>query len=380
MTEVRVAALPRWRFAVPSLLFALAILGCTSGPVASTAPSQSPGGYGRAAAAEQARTFATIATRSDYGNYGEQFTRFCTVNFGFDCNREGRDINSGLSSGEEIQQWEAEKNNPQSVVADIGILFIPQAEQIGILGDYQAPNATLLPDDLHGAGWVATFTGVPTLLVNLDALVSRNIPVPETWAALADPAYERLVGMGRVGVSGSGTWAFAAMNLAAGGTVDDWAPGVDYGRRLLPNLVDQATIETFERGEVPIAVRYDFNNAVWFDQLQTDGVNYRLIVPSDGSIFSPSTLMINRYDLAHQDFGKMFMEWVLSDEGQVIFAKYGSRPIRSVAGDTRVTIPAEAKANWLPDADYAVVKTVDWRSIDPDEVRQIWESQVAGGG
>jgi putative spermidine/putrescine transport system substrate-binding protein len=333
------------------------------------------------AAADQARTFHTIATQDSYGNYGEQFSRFCQTRFGFDCNREGRDLTEGsMSSAEEIGQWEAEKNNPQSVVADIGILFIPQGEEVGVLADYEPPNASLLPDDLHGPGWVATFTGVPTILVNLDALEARSLAVPESWEDLTDPSYAGLVGLGRIGTSGSATWAFVAMNLAAGGTLDDWQPGIDYGRRLLPNLTQAASLDTFERGEVPISVRYDFNQAPWFPDLDERGVNYRMMVPADGSVFAPSTLMLNRYDTAHGDFGRLFMEWVLTDEAQIIFAKYGGRPIRSVVGDNRIVVPEEARANWLPDEEYADVETVDWRSIDPEELQQIWETQVATGG
>lgn len=321
-----------------------------------------------------------MATPDDYGNYGEQFTRFCEVNFGFDCNREDREIGEGMSSGEEIQAWLAEKNNPQTIVADIGALFIPQAEEVGILADYEPPEAAQLPDDLHGPGWVATFTGVPAFLVNLDALETAGVSVPETWADLTKPDYRGLVGLGRIGVSGSATWAFVAMNMAAGGTVENWEPGIDYGKRLLPNIVDQASLETFERGEVPIAIRYDFNNATWFDDLEADGVNYELVIPSDGSVVSPSTLMLNRYETAHADFGKMFMGWVLTDEAQGIFARYGSRPIRSVVGENPLVLPDEVKANWLPDEDYEVVETIDWRSIDPEAIRQTWENEVVGGG
>jgi putative spermidine/putrescine transport system substrate-binding protein len=321
-----------------------------------------------------------MATPDDYGNYGEQFTRFCQVNFGFDCNREDREIGEGMSSGEEIQAWLAEKNNPQTIVADIGALFIPQAEEVGILADYEPPEAAQLPDDLHGPGWVATFTGVPAFLVNLDALETAGVPVPETWADLTKPDYQGLVGLGRIGVSGSATWAFVAMNMAAGGSVENWEPGIDYGKRLLPNIVDQASLETFERGEVPIAIRYDFNNATWFDDLEEDSVNYELVIPSDGSVVSPSTLMLNRYETAHADFGKMFMGWVLTDEAQGIFARYGSRPIRSVVGENPLVLPDEVKGNWLPDEDYEVVETVDWRSIDPEAIRQTWENEVVGGG
>ena len=90
--------------------------------------------------------------------------------------------------------------------------------------------------------------------------------------------------------------------------------------------------------------------------------------------------MLNRYDTAHHDFGKMFMEWVLTDEAQIIFAKYGARPIRSVVGDNPLVVPDEARANWLPDEEYANVENVDWRAIDPEELLDIWENQVATGG
>jgi putative spermidine/putrescine transport system substrate-binding protein len=259
-------------------------------------------------------------------------------------------------------------------------MFIPQAEEVGILSDYEPPEAAQLPDDLHGPGWVATFTGVPAYLVNVDALEALNVPIPETWADLAKPDYEGLVGLGRIGVSGSATWAFVAMNLAAGGSLDDWGPGIEYGKRLVKNVVDQASFETFERGEVPIAVRYDFNNAPWFDDLDADGVNYKLVIPKDGSVVATQTLMMNRFETAHLDFAKMFMGWVLSDEGQEIFARYGSRPIRSVVGDDPLVLPDDAKENWLPEEDYEVVETIDWRSLDPDAIREMWENEVVGGG
>jgi len=285
-----------------------------------------------------------------------------------------------MSSAQELQRWDAEKNNPQSILADIGIPFIPQATTVGVLADYQPPNAGLLPDDLHGPGWVATYVGVPTILVNIDALESRGLPVPESWANLTDPAYRQLVGLGRIGVSGSGTWSFVAMNLAAGGTLDNWQPGIEYGRQLLPNLTAAASFDTFEKGEVPISIRYDFNQATWFAELDQRGVNYRMVVPNDGSVFSPAALMLNRYDVAHADFGRMFLEWVLTDEAQVIFARYGARPIRSVAGDDRLTVPDEARLTWLPDDAYANVRTIDWRQIDSEELLDIWENRVVGGG
>ena len=365
------------RFSLGRVAFPLAVvlvIACTG-----AAATIGPGPYDAAAAKVQAATFATYATPNSLGNYGEQFTTFCTVKFGFDCNRPDRSQAEDLVSGEEIAKIDAEKNNPTAIVSDIGILFIPQAETVGVLANYEPPNANLLPPELHGPGWIATFVGVPAILVNVGFLEAHNLPVPESWSDLANPVYAGKIGFGRVGVSSSGTWAFVAMNLAAGGTVDDYTAGIAYAKRLLPNLTQQATIDTFEKGEVPISVRFDFQHGSWLETLRQRGVNARLIVPTDGSVYSTSTLLMNKYDVAHADFGKMFMEWVLTDEAQVIFAKFGARPIRSVIGDNRVTVPAELRTNWLPDEDYANVRTVDFRKIDSDEIGDIWENQVLAG-
>ncbi|MEP7360066.1 MAG: extracellular solute-binding protein [Chloroflexota bacterium] len=339
-----------------------------------------PGAPNPSAAADQAKSFATYATSNGWGNYGEQFTTFCQEKFGFDCNRPERSQAEDILSAEEVQKFDAEKNNPGAILADVGILFIPQAEQVHTLADYEPPNADVLPDNLHGPGWVTTFVGVPAILVNVSFMESHGLPVPHSWADLLNPAYAKMVGLSKVGVSGSGTFSFVAMNLAAGGTLDNWDPGIAYARALVPNLTSGASLETFERGETPISVRFDFNHGSWMQQLADDGVNAQIIIPSEGSVYGASTLMMNRYDVAHQDFGKMFMEWVLTDEAQAIFARFGARPIRSVVGDNPMVVPQDARANWLPNEDYARVQNIDATKLDPSAITDIWENQVLGGG
>jgi ABC-type Fe3+ transport system substrate-binding protein len=369
---------------VPVLVAALLMAAaCSTGPgSASLSPTGAAPAIDTAAAAEQAKTFRTLATSDDWANYGEVFSAFCMAKFNFDCNREDRDIGEhSLSSAQEVQQWDSERNNPQSALADLGILFIPQAQEAGILADYEAPNATLLPDSLHGPGWVTTFAGVPTMIVNVGFLESKNLPVPESWADLTNAAYSNppLVGLGKPGVGASGTWSFVAMNKAAGGSLTDWAPGIEYGKKLLPNITQQATLETFERGEVPISIRFDHSQIPWMDELDSRDANYRVIVPSDGSVYADQTLMMNRFDTAHADFSKMFMEWVLTDQAQALFSKYGARPIRTVSGDNKITIPTDARVRFLPDEEYANVAEVDWQQVSSEDIANMWDNQVVGG-
>ncbi|MEA2677043.1 MAG: putative spermidine/putrescine transport system substrate-binding protein [Chloroflexota bacterium] len=358
------------------LVLAITLIGVACAGAPTTIGPSAPN---KTAAAEQARTFVTYGMADSLGNYGEQFTTFCLQEFGFDCNRPGRSQAEDLFSAEEIQKFDAEKNNPGGLMADANIAFIPQAVQVNTLADYEAPNAALLPDHLHGPGWVAVFVGVPTIMVNVGFLESHGLPIPHSWADLLNPAYAGMIGLPRVGTGGSGTFAFVAMNLAAGGSLDNWEPGVAYAKQLLPNLTSAASVDTFERGEVPISVRSDFNNASLLKTLLEHGVNAEIFVPTDGSVYATQTLIVNRYDVAHQDFAKMFMEWVLTDEAQVIFAEFGARPIRSVVGDNPLVVPDDARALWLPDADYSNVQTVDATTLDPNEILDIWENQVLSG-
>lgn len=326
-------------------------------------------------AADQAKTFATYGAPNDWANYGEEFTQFCATN-GFSCNA-GRSLGEDMSSAQEITAFDAEKNNPKAGMADIGILFASQAEAKGVLPGFTPPNAGNLAAYLKGAkgGWVATFVGVPGFVVNTDFLKSKNIAVPTTWADLAKPDYKGLVGFGKPGASGTATMAFVAMNLAAGGTLDDYTKGIAYAKAMVKNLASsEGNADTFEKGEVPIQIKYDFNLIALASKMKDKNVGAQVVIPTDGSIYAPSAIIANTYDTAHMDFIKMFLEWVLSDPGQTIFAKFGARPIRYVSGDLK--LPDDAKIKWLPDDQYKAVQQVDTSKIDIAKIADIWQNQV----
>ena len=336
--------------------------------------------YDEARAAEQASSMATYGMPDDWANYGESFIQFCAVMLpnASDCKRES--LGEDMSSADEIAAFDAEKNNPKAMVADIGIIFGSVASAAGVVPTYLPPSAAALPEGLKGAegGWVATFVGVPGFIVNIDFLGEQGIDVPRTWADLAKPEYRGLVGIGQVGSSGTATMSFLAMTYAQGGSVEDLQPGIDFAAELRPNIegVAEGNADSFERGEVPIQIKYDFNLIALASEMETKGVGAEVVIPEDGSIYAASALMINRYDEARMDAAKMFSEWVLSDEGQAVFAKFGARPIRYVIGD--LELPDEAKDKWLPDEMYESVQTIDLGSLTIEQVGEAWQQGVGG--
>ena len=169
--------------------------------------------------------------------------------------------------------------------------------------------------------------------------------------------------------------AFVAMNLAVGGTLDDYTKGIAYAKEMVTNLASsEGNADSFEKGEVPIQIKYDFNLIALATAMKDKNVGAQVVIPTDGSIYAPSAIISNKYDTAHMDFIKMFLDWVLSDQGQTIFAKFGARPIRYVNGDLK--LPDDAKTKWLPDDQYTAVQQIDTSKIDITKIADIWQNQV----
>jgi putative spermidine/putrescine transport system substrate-binding protein len=336
-----------------------------------------------AKAKDQAKTVVTYGSPDDWANYGQQFTTFCQTTWQVDCNTDhARSLGADMSSAEEITAFDAEKNAPKAALADIGILFTGAAEAKGVLAPFTPANAAKLPATMKGAngGWVATFVGVPGFVANTDFLTSKGIAVPTSWADLAKPDYKGLVGLGKPGSSGTATMAFVAMNLAVGGTLDDYTKGVAYAKLLIPNLASsEGNADTFEKGEVPIQIKYDFNLIALANKEKAKNIGAQVVIPTDGSIYAPSAIIANKYDTAHMDFTKLFLDWILSDQGQTIFAKFGARPIRSIV-DSSYTVPADARTLWLPDDQYKRVQVIDTGKIDLATIQDIWVNQAGGAG
>ena len=322
-------------------------------------------------AAAQAADFQTYGMPDDWANYGGVLKAF-SEKYGFPVNRTDTD----MTSMEEITKYDAEKGNPVAVSSDIGLIYGPIAERVGVVPPYTPASAADLPAGLKGAegGWVATFTGVPSILINKDVIST----VPETWDDLLGEEFVGKIGMRDPRTAGEGATAFLAWAYAHGGNEHDLAPGIEFAQKLLPQFgPKEGNAQEFEKGEVPVLIKYDFNAIAIADAVTEKGVNAEVIIP-DVSLYAPSALMINRYNTEKADLAKLLLDFVLSDEAQTAFAEFGARPIRYVLGD--LELPEAARTKWLPDAAYAgVVQAEDWSKIDADIIAEAWDVEVLGG-
>ena len=315
--------------------------------------------------------YVSYGMPDSWANYGEVLQKLA-ARYDFALTHADTDMNSF----EEVTKFEAEKNNPVAVSADIGILFGRVAEQKGVVPPYMPPSAAKLPAGLKGekGGWVATFTGVPSFVVNTD--VVKN--VPQTWADLVKPEYKGKINViDASGGSGTDVATFIAWAYANGGSESNLSPAVEFAKAMVGQYATAASsAQTLEKGEVPIQIKYDFNGIAAAKAMQAKGVGAKVVIPGV-SIYAPSALMLNTYNTAKMNVAKLMLDFVLSDDGQAAFAKFGARPIRWVLGDLK--LPDDAKANWLPDSDYAKVKVLpDWSKVDLQKVAGTWRDEVAG--
>jgi putative spermidine/putrescine transport system substrate-binding protein len=312
----------------------------------------------------------TYGISKSWAGYGEVIKAFCA---GHRATCEHTDTR--MSAGQQIERFDAEQDVPVAGAGDIGLTWGPIAEAKGVVPDYLPPSASRLKDwqRAKNGGWVATFAGSIAFVVNTKYVKH----VPKSWADLLKPEYKGMVAFRDPREWGTGQYMLIAAAIAGGGGIDDPAPGYDFFARLWRSgnvSTADMTATTFEDGEAPIQIDYDFNGIAQRKKLKKRDIAVKVVIPSDGSVWGPSALMINKYDVAKADLLKSLLDYVLGDEAQIRFAESGARPIRYMNGD--LSLPKSARKSWLPASSYARVREIDVTKIDVERIGRDWELKV----
>lgn len=257
------------------------------------------------------------------------------------------------NSGQSLAQLVAEKASPVADVTYLGVTFGIQAQKDGVVAAYKPANFNDIPDGLKDpqGNWFTIHTGTLGFMVNVDALKGK--PVPRSWADLLKPEYKGLMGYLDPASAFVGYVGAVAVNQARGGTLDNFTPGIEYFKALQKNepiVPKQTSYARVLSGEIAILLDYDFNA---YRAKYKDKANVQFVIPAEGTVIVPyvMSLVANSPQAAN---GKKVLDFVLSDEGQAIWANAYLRPVRAVP------MPAEVQSRFLPASDYARAKTVDY--------------------
>lgn len=257
------------------------------------------------------------------------------------------------NSGQTLSQLMAERESPVADVAYYGVSFGIAAKQEGVVEPYKPANWDEIPEGLKDpdGNWFTIHSGTLGLFVNVDAL--GDVPVPTSWEDLLKPEYRGMVGYLDPSSAFVGYAGAVAVNQALGGTMDNFDPAIEYFKALQANdpiVPKQTSYARVVSGEIPILFDYDFNA---YRARHTDGVNARFVIPAEGTVIVPYVMSLVK-GAPNPENGKKILDFVLSDEGQRVWANAFLRPVRPSA------MTPEAEEKFLPASEYERASPVDY--------------------
>ena len=326
-------------------------------------------------AAKAEGTLNVIALPPDWANYGAMLDAFGK--------KYGIKISSALpdgSSSDEVNAVTSQKGQDRAPdVLDVSSSFALQAAAQNLLAPYQVATWKDIPDnqkDPKGL-WFNDYGGYISIGCN-----TQKVKVcPTTFKQLLDPQYAKQVALNgnptKAGAAFSGVWAAA---LANGGSLDDIGKGIDYfvqvkkAGNFNPVEITPATVKS---GETPISIDWDYANACQVSKLQQAGVTWQVNVPTDGVFGSFYNQATSKF-APHPAAARLWEEFLYSDEGQNIWLKGLSRPVRL---DTmkKAGTADQAALKALPEVSGSVeFPTQDQQTAAQKVVADRWNAEMSG--
>ena len=260
------------------------------------------------------------------------------------------------NSGQAIAALIAEKANPVADVTYLGGIAADPAKDAGVLAPYKPKGWEKIPAGLKDPDgyWFTIHSGTLGLFVNKTALAGRA--VPKSWADLLKPEYKGVVGYLDPTSAAVGQLGVMAVNLALGGSYENLDPAIAFFKQLSKNqpiVPKQTSYARVLSGEIPILFDYDFNA---YRGQYTDKAPVQFVIPEEGSLVFPYVMALVKGG-PNPENAKKVLDFVLSDASQVM---WGNAYLRPVFADR---LSQEAKAKFLPEADYARAKPVDLKRL-----------------
>jgi len=241
------------------------------------------------------------------------------------------------SSGEALQHMRSHSGNMTHSGYNGGYTYGVRARNDGFTQAYKPEGWEKVPDSLKTDDGHVTATRRVTTAVTYrkDIYEERGLDAPETWEDLLHPDIMGDLAL-QTPTAAVGLAAALSVNNARGGSMDDVQPVIDYynqiqegGAEFTDNFLAQ-----FSSGEYATFVRYDYsgldlkyNN----DEIAEENVGVALLGGESGN--QGALNMPYGYALLegapNPEAGKLFMDYVLSLEGQRQFLDAYVRPIRA---------------------------------------------------
>ncbi len=266
-----------------------------------------------------------IAIPRDWANYGKIMDDFVALT-GIKIDA----ANPNGSSAEELQAIRSLKRQSRAPdTVDVGPSYAITGAKEKLFQPYKvqswsSPSDTVKdPDGL----WTGCYFGVVSFGVNMS--VAKN--APNTWAELLKPEYKGMVALTNTPLGSASAFAsvFAA-SLGNGGSYDNIMPGIEFFGKLAAakNFTPVgATTATLISGQTPIVIDWDYLNLARRDQAKGKA-EIRTVLAEDAPAFGNFYAQALSTYAPNPNAGKLWLEYLFSDQGQIDFLGGYAHPIR----------------------------------------------------
>jgi putative spermidine/putrescine transport system substrate-binding protein len=303
------------------------------------------------AAAKKEGQLNVIALPHDWANYGQIISTF-KRKYGLKMNEDNPNGTSAQEN-QAIRSLKGDKRAPD--VVDVGPSFAIAGAGEGLYAPYRVAKYKTIPARMKDARarWYGDYWGAISIGYNSNLVK----PAPRTFKDLLKSDYKNKVALnGNPLTSNSAVSGVFAAALANGGSLNDVGPGIDFFRQLKKagNFIPvDGTPQTVASGQTPIVIDWDYLNLAY--RKEFPAVHWQTVIPSDGVYGSFYCQAVNA-SAPHPNAARLWMEFLYSDQGQLLWLKGYSHPARFQDLAKRKKIPA-ALLKALPSAKlYARVK------------------------
>ncbi|MFJ9641925.1 ABC transporter substrate-binding protein [Streptomyces sp. NPDC101206] len=293
-------------------------------PGAATSVADLGGMEALVAAAQKEGQLNVIALPPDWANYGEIIKAF-EAKYKIKVNSENPDA----SSSDEIAAVKSRKGQKRAPdVMDLGIAFARSGAAENLFAPYKVTAWDKIPAGQKEADgrWYNDYGGY----VSIGCDAAKIAACPQTFADLLKPEYKGKIALnGNPTKSGSAFGGVYAAALANKGSFAEIQPGIDFFGQLRRSgnfIPVESTPATVEKGETPISIDWDYLNAGYAEQFKGKGIDWKVVVPSDGVYAQYYSQAINK-EAPNPAAARLWMEFLYSTEGQNLWLKGHARPV-----------------------------------------------------
>ncbi len=273
-----------------------------------------------------------------------------------------------LSAGPVLARIKAERNRPQASVwwggpADT----YAAAKEEGLLEPYFSAEAEHIPAKFKDAEgyWTGFYVGLLGFTINDRSFKELGVSVPTSWGDLLRPEFKDLIVMANPGTSGTAYTVLATL-VQLWGEEEAFA----YLKKLDANIQQYPTSGSAAgrmAGLGEVAIGIDYGHAV--PQLAVQGYPVSGSFPKEGTGYEIGGAAIIK-DAPEPELARLFLDFVLSKQGQELAAKVGAYP-------TPIHAHAEVPPQAVPiDAAELIDYDFGWAGKNRDRLVERWNDEI----